>query len=124
MGVAVKLGGLCSKAQSVCPYFGLGGFLQLSGLRAGELRSDQFALARLMSFRKMGDLAALQRGIYFGGSLEAGHTDSPNNNINPDRLVYAGSVCLGLETLIKPFYSGYGHATGSRRSAYFFRGRP
>ena len=49
--VALKFSGLYSKVPSVYPYFELGGFLQLSGLRAGELRSDQFALARLMTFR-------------------------------------------------------------------------
>ena len=49
--VALKFGGLYSKVPSVYPYFELGGFLQLSGLRAAELRSDQFALARLMTFR-------------------------------------------------------------------------
>ncbi len=122
--VALKFGGLYSKAPSVYPYFELGGFLQLSGLRPGELRSDQFALARLMSFRKIGDMPAFGRGIYVGGSLEAGRTDSPNNNISPERTVYAASLVLGLDTSIGPFYLGYGHATGSRRSAYLFLGRP
>jgi len=122
--VALKFGGLYSKAPSVYPYFELGGFLQLSGLRAGELRSDQFALARLMSFRKIGDMPAFGRGIYVGGSLEAGRTDSPNNAISPGRSIYAASLFLGLDTSIGPFYLGYGQATGSRKSAYLFLGRP
>ena len=122
--VALKFGGLYTKAPSVYPYFELGGFLQLSGLRAGELRSDQFALARLMSFRKVGDMPAFGRGIYVGGSLEVGRTNSPNNSIAPERSVYAASLFLGLDTSIGPFYLGYGHATGSRRGAYLFLGRP
>ena len=77
-----------------------------------------------MSFRKIGEMPAFGRGIYVGGSLEAGRTDSPNNNTSPERRVYAASVFLGLDTSIGPFYLGYGHATGSRRSAYLFLGRP
>jgi NTE family protein len=122
--VALKFGGLYSKAPSAYPYFELGGFLQLSGLRAGELRSDQIALARVMAFRRVGHLPAFGRGIYVGGSLEAGRTDSPNNPISPERTVYAASLFLGLDTSLGPFYVGYGHATGSRRSAYLFLGRP
>ena len=122
--VALKFGGLYSKAKSVYPYFELGGFLQLSGLRAGELRADQFALARLMTFRQVGTMPGFGRGIYVGGSLEAGRTNSPNNNFAPDRSVYAASLFVGLDTAIGPFYVGYGHATGSRRSAYLFLGRP
>ena len=122
--VALKFGGLYSKAPSIYPYYELGGFLQLSGLRAGELRSDQFALARLMTFRKVGTMPTFGRGIYFGGSLEAGRTDSPNRENAPKRSVYAASLFLGLDTSIGPFYLGYGHATGSRRSAYLFLGRP
>ena len=122
--VALKFGGLYSKAPSVYPYFELGGFLQLSGLRAGELRADQFALARLMMFRQMGTMPVFGRGIYVGGSLEAGRTNSPNNNFAPGRSVFAASLFVGLDTSIGPFYVGYGQATGSRRSAYLFLGRP
>ena len=121
---ALKLGGLYSKAPSVYPYFDLGGFLQLSGLRAGELRADQFAFARLMGFRKIGNLPAFGRGIYVGGSLESGRTNSPNSVIAPGRSVNAASLFIGLDTSIGPFYIGYGQATGSRRSAYLFLGRP
>ncbi len=122
--VALKFGRTYSKSPSVYTYFELGGFLQLSGLRAGELRADQFALARLMMFRQMGTMPVFGRGIYIGGSLEAGQTSFPNNNILPERSVYAASLFVGLDTTIGPFYLGYGHAQGSRRSAYLFLGRP
>lgn len=122
--VALKFGGLYSKAPSAFPYFELGGFLQLSGLRAGELRADQIALARLMAFRKIGNMPGFGRGIYVGGSLENGRTSSPNRDGAAERNVFAGSAFIGLDTSIGPFYIGYGQATGSRRSAYLFLGRP
>jgi NTE family protein len=122
--VALKFGGLYSKAPSAYPYFELGGFLQLSGLRAGELRADQVALARVIGFRRIGNLPAFGRGIYLGGSLEAGALESPNTLTSAAKTLYGSSVFLGLDTSIGPFYIGYGHATGARRSAYLLLGRP
>ncbi len=121
---ALKFGGSYSKAPSAYPYFELGGFLQLSGLRANELRADQIALFRLMAFRKIGNMPAFGRGIYLGGSLEAGTTDAPNTPNADAKRIYASSVFIGLDTSIGPFYLGYGHASGTRRSAYLFLGRP
>ncbi len=121
---ALKFGGSYSKVASAYPYFELGGFLQLSGLSANELRADQIALFRLMAFRKIGTMPAFGRGIYVGGSLEAGTTDAPNTPNAEAKRIYAGSVFLGLDTSIGPFYLGYGHASGARRSAYLFLGRP
>ena len=122
--VALKFGGSYSKIASAYPYFELGGFLQLSGLRANELRADQIALFRVMGFRKIATLPAFGRGIYLGGSLEVGSTDAPNTPNAEAKRIYAGSVFLGLDTSIGPFYLGYGQATGARRSAYLFLGRP
>lgn len=121
---ALKFGGLYSKAPAAYPQFELGGFLQLSGLRAGELRGDQITLLRLMAFRRIANMPAFGRGIYLGGSMEAGRVDAPNDIFTFKTSVYAGSIFLGLDTSLGPFYLGYGHATGSRRSAYLFLGRP
>ena len=122
--LALKFGGLYSKAPSAYPYFELGGFLQLSGLRAAEMRGDQVALARAMAFRKIGNMPAFGRGIYVGGSLEVGRIDSPNNDFTLERSLFGGSLFLGLDTSLGPLYVGYGHATGNRRSAYLMLGRP
>ncbi len=121
---ALKFGGSYSKAPSAYPYFELGGFLQLSGLSANELRADQIALFRMMAFRKIGNMPAFGRGIYVGGSLEAGTTDAPNIPNADAKRITAGSVFLGLDTSIGPFYLGYGQASGGRRSAYLLLGRP
>ena len=121
---ALKFGGSYSKEPSAYPYFELGGFLQLSGLAAKELRADQVAFFRLMTFRKIGDMPAFGRGIYLGGSLEAGTTDAPNTPNADAKRIFGSSVFLGLDTSIGPFYVGYGQASGGRRSAYLLLGRP
>jgi len=121
---ALKFGGSYSKNTSAYPYFELGGFLQLSGLSANELRDDQIAFFRLMAFRKIGNMPAFGRGIYIGGSLEAGTTDAPSTPNADAKRIYAGSIFLGLDTSIGPFYLGYGQSSGTRRSAYLFLGRP
>lgn len=122
--VALKFGGLYSEALAAYPQFELGGFLQVSGLRAGELRGDQITLLRLMGFRKVGNMPAFGRGIYVGGSMEAGRIDAPNSLFSFEKSVYAGSLFIGLDTSLGPFYLGYGQASGKRRSAYLFLGRP
>ena len=122
--VALKFGGLYSSAPAAYPHFELGGFLQLSGLRAGELRGDQITLLRMMAFRRIGNMPAFGRGIYLGGSMEAGRVDAPNDTFSFKTSVVAGSLFIGLDTSLGPFYLGYGHATGARRSAYLFLGRP
>jgi len=122
--LALKFGGLYSKADTQYPYFELGGFLQLSGLRSGELRADQVSLARAMVFRRVGAMPAFGRGIYVGGSFEVGNVDSPNIARSQSRNLLAGSLFLGLDTSIGPFYIGYGQATRGRKSGYLFLGRP
>ncbi|MBL8309823.1 MAG: patatin-like phospholipase family protein [Burkholderiales bacterium] len=122
--VALKYGGQFGAGEAPYPYFELGGFLQLSGLRPAELRGEQVYLARAMGFRKIGNLPAFGRGIYLGGSFEAGRVESPNTVLAQARSVLAGSLFLGLDTALGPFYIGYGQASGARRSGYLYLGRP
>ena len=77
-----------------------------------------------MAFRKIGNIPAFGRGIYFDGSLEAGSTDSPNASNVEAKCIFAGGVFLGLDTSMGPFYIGYGQASGARRSTCLFLGRP
>ena len=121
---ALKYGTVFSRESVVFPYFELGGLLQMSGLRPGELRGDRVAFARITGFRRIGTMPAFGRGIYVGGSLETGRIESPSNPLLPAVTLYGGSVFLGLDTSLGPLYVGYGQASGNRRNAYLFLGRP
>jgi NTE family protein len=106
------------------PQFELGGLLQLSGLKSGQLRGDRLYFARLMSFRRLGSLAGFGSGIYLGGSFELGNATAATMPFASGDLVRAGSVFLGLDTAIGPVYLGYGRADRKRDSVYLLLGSP
>jgi NTE family protein len=118
-------GGSVSRSEGLgYPQFELGGFLQLSGLRSGQLRGDRMSFARVKVMRQIGTMPAFGRGIYVGGSFEAGKVDGGATALEFSRSVFGGSLFLGLDTSIGPLYLGAGRASGGNHSAYLFLGRP
>lgn len=118
-------GGSVSRSEGLgYPQFELGGFLQLSGLRSGQLRGDRMNFARVKAMRQIGTMPAFGRGIYVGGSLEAGKVYGGATTLEFDRSVFGGSLFLGLDTSIGPLYLGAGRASGRNHSAYLYLGRP
>jgi NTE family protein len=74
--------------------------------------------------RQIGAMPAFGRGIYLGGSLEAGKVYGGATVLEFDRSVLGGSLFLGLDTSIGPLYLGAGRASGRNHSAYLYLGRP
>lgn len=124
VNVAVEAAGI-TKARAVDPIsdFNLGGFLQLSGLRTDQLSGDYLGFARAVYYHQIGNMPLLGRGIYVGGSLEAGNVWAKRGNISATGLVTAGSVFVAADTWLGPFYFAWGHASGGRSSFYIFLGR-
>ncbi len=106
------------------PQFELGGLLQLSGLRSGQLRGDRLYLGRLMTFRRIGSMAGFGSGVYVGASFELGNATASDARFSSGDLVRAGSLFLGLDTAIGPLYLGYGRADRRRDSLYLLLGSP
>jgi NTE family protein len=108
------------------PYFDLateGGFLNLSGLRPGQLRGQYGGIARIVVFQRLARFNSLiGTGIYAGGSLETGNTWT--DSVTFDKLRFAGSVFLSADTIIGPLYIGYGLADGGHGAAYLSLGFP
>jgi NTE family protein len=104
--------------------FFLGGFLNLSGYRSRSLVGDYSALARLLYFYRLDNAsAAFSIPIYAGASVEAGNAWERSGDISFDSLQKAGSLFLGADTPIGPFYFGGGYAEGGHKSFYMFLGR-
>ena len=69
--LAASAGGkLGSNPIPVYDQFELGGFLKLSGLAPGQIRTQDFQFVRLGYRTKLADIPLFE-GIYFGASLEA-----------------------------------------------------
>ena len=106
--------------------FGLGGFLSLSGTPANALTGSQALMLSGLAYYRL-DLhlpRTVGRNLYAGLSLEAGNVWARKSDIDYGDLRKAGSVFLGLDSIIGPIYLGWGHTAGGQSSVYLFYGRP
>ena len=94
-----------------------GGFLELSGTVRNELLGQHFGLAQAIFYRRLGDFTLTP--LYGGFSLEAGNAWLTSGDIRSDDLRYAGSLFLGLDTILGPISLAFG-ATDRGESAFYF----
>jgi NTE family protein len=101
----------------------LGGFLNLSGLKPGELAGDVVGFAALVDhwhLRRLGMFG----DIYLGAALEAGGVWQSTSEVSFDGVTWAGLVFIGVDNPLSPIYLGYGIAEGGRDAYYLFIGSP
>jgi NTE family protein len=119
------LGGMFATTNdSDAPYqdqFRLGGFTRLSGLERNELKGQHAALLSGIFYRRIGDFSFLS--FYGGLSLEYGKTFQEREEIDFDGGIAAGSVFLGVDTIIGPAFLAYGRAEGGRQNFYLILGQ-
>ncbi|MGH8586112.1 MAG: hypothetical protein ACREWE_08030 [Gammaproteobacteria bacterium] len=62
---------------------------------------------------------------YAGVSLEYGNVyeDRDDISLTPGNALLAGSVFLGVDTVLGPMYLAYGHAEQGNDSIYLYLGR-
>jgi NTE family protein len=101
--------------------FQAGGFLNLSGYNPNELTGQHYCLAEFIYYRRIGDFNLMP--TYLGFSLETGNVWEEKDDIAFDDTISAGSIFVGVDTVLAPLYLGYGIAEGGSRSAYFYLGR-
>ncbi len=99
----------------------LGGFFNLSGLNPDELSGQHSGIATLAYYRRIGDIALLP--TYIGGTVELGNTWQDRSDISLDNSIFAGSLFIGVDTIIGPIYAAIGLAEGGQTALYFYVGR-
>jgi len=104
--------------------FELGGFTRLSGLERGRIFGDDMALATASFYVQLARLdPSLGQHIFLGLAFETGQAwDHGEKPAQQDMLV-GGTAFLGVETLLGPFYTGYGLVEGGHESFYVMLGR-
>ena len=110
---------------SIYNEYSLGGFLNLSAYRPGELLGQSVAFGRLSYYRRLGQFSnPFGRSMYAGLSAEfARISDSPDRLWKSEtRNSFAAFV--GIDTLIGPLYFGYGRAHQRSSVFYLFLGQP
>jgi NTE family protein len=125
VNVAVRAGGITRSSEKADPIsdFNLGGFLNLSGLRTDQLSNNYLGFARAVYYHQIGNLPLLGRGVYVGGSIEAGNVWGDRDDVSWRSMRTAGSVFVAADTWIGPFYFAWGRASGGQTSFYIFLGR-
>lgn len=104
--------------------FRLGGFLNLSGLQEGQLTGNHFALGSLVYYYQLNPEESLfSMPIYLGGSLELGNVWQTTRGIGVDDAIAAGSLLVGMDTLLGPLYVAFGGTEEGDKSLYFFLGQ-
>ncbi|MFO1415207.1 MAG: patatin-like phospholipase family protein [Burkholderiales bacterium] len=124
INVGLRVGGITTSVNrtDVLSDFNLGGFLNLSGLRTDQIQDNYVGFGRLVYYHQLGNMPLLGRGIYVGGSLEAGNVWSTRDRMFTD-LYKAGSVFVAADTWLGPFYFAWGHASNGQSSFYIYLGR-
>ncbi len=103
--------------------FSLGGLFRLSGRPRGQLNGDKYVLAAALLYYRLSSTAgAIVKNLSVGVSVEAGNAYQFQAPITFGSLKTAGSVYLIADTLLGPFFIGYGHS-GGNNSAYLYLNR-
>jgi NTE family protein len=105
------------------PFYALargGGLFNLSGYETNQFAGENLALARVIAYRRMGDIRLAP--VYFGGSLEYGEVYEDTPDIEDYKG--AGSLFLGMDSFVGPLNLAFGLAEGGDKSAYLYLGQP
>ena len=105
--------------------FPLGGFLNLSGLRANSLLGPNYGIARVMYYRQIGrgGPGYFDVPTYLGASLEAGNVWQSRAEATFGNTQKDASVFLGMDTLLGPLYVAMGFDEHGNQAFYLFLGR-
>jgi NTE family protein len=104
--------------------FPLGGFLNLSGLRAYSLLGPDFGIARLLYYRQVGrgGPGYFDVPTYLGLSLEAGNVWQSRSEASLSNTRKDASIFLGMDTLLGPLYLATGFDQHGNEAFYLFLG--
>ncbi len=118
------LGGTLSGEPGPEDLFLLGGFLNLSGYQLGDIAGKNVAFGELIFMYRLDNASsAFSIPLYAGGSLEVGGVWESLDQIETDSIIPAGSLFMGADTPLGPFYLGAGFAKDSQASLYLMLGK-
>jgi NTE family protein len=102
----------------------LGGFQNLSGYRYNQLAGSHVLFGRLAAYQRVSDSPLLTRGVFVGGSLEAGNAWAKASEVSLSDLRLGTSLYVGADTALGPLYLGATYAPRGQAGIYLYLGRP
>jgi NTE family protein len=115
---------LQSQVTDVNQLYSLGGFLNLSGLRANSLLGPNFGIMRVLYYRQIGrgGPGYLDVPTYIGMSLEAGNVWQTRSEASFSNTQKDASIFLGLDTFLGPLYLATGFDEHGNQAWYLVLG--
>jgi NTE family protein len=104
--------------------YNLGGFHRLSGYRFNQLAGNNVLFGRLEGYRRLEYVPLLTRGLFVGGTLEAGNAWTRKREVSLSNLRTGSSLFVGADTSVGPLYFGVTYAPRGHSGVYLFLGRP
>ena len=98
-------------------YFRLGGLFSLPGYSENELAAQNAVLFNTGYLRAFKPILTMPTSL--GATLQYGNIFQLNEDIDLSDMNLAGSLYLGMESVIGPLYIGYGLAEGGSQRIYF-----
>lgn len=105
--------------------FPLGGFLNLSGLKADSIAGPHFAIARTLFYKQIGrgGPGYLDVPTYLGVSFEMGNVWDKRGDASFANTRHDASLFLGMDTFLGPVYVASGLDDKGQHAFYLFLGR-
>jgi NTE family protein len=106
-------------------FYSLGGFFNLSGLAPQSLIGPNYAIGRVIYFRKIGrgGEGFFEFPAYLGMSFELGNTYEHRGDINFGTARKDASIFVAFDTFLGPIYLGSGYDQRGTAGFYLFLGR-
>ncbi len=129
MVVSLRLGSSFGDTVPYYDQFALGGLFKLAGYANEQFRGEDMAFGSLIYYRRLAELQPpLGRGLYVGGSLEAGYlsgiANGPHGQLADEKGRYGASIFFGADTWLGPFYLGWGLSAERNSTLYVQLGQP
>ena len=102
----------------------LGGFQRLSGYKYNQLAGSHTLFGRLSMYQRLEKVPLFTRGLFVGGSLEAGNAWTRSSAVSLSDLRSGMSLYFGADTGLGPLYLGVTYAPRGDSGLYLFLGRP
>ncbi len=119
----LNYGNTLSGEAAISNRFELGGFLNLSGYKVGELSGQHYGLLSLALRRRIYQSKFFP--TYAGAAFQLGNAWENKDDIEIADMISSGTLFVGVDTLFGPLYLGYGDSEGSNGgTVYLFLGQP
>ncbi len=123
--LATRYGRAIKGGLSAINVYTLGGFLNLSAYRPGELTGQAVAFGRVGYYRRLGQFSNLfGKNMYAGLSVEFARISDSSDQLRQAPTKNSVSSYFGIDTLIGPLYLGYGRTRDRDSVFYLFLGQP